>query len=65
MEPVPVYLALGSNLGDRRANLIDAISQLRHKVAVEQLSSIYETEPAYVTEQPRFLNMALRGCSVT
>jgi GTP cyclohydrolase-4 len=56
-----VYLALGSNLGDRRANLIDAISQLRHKVAVEQLSSIYETEPAYVTEQPRFLNMALRG----
>lgn len=56
-----VFIALGSNLGDRRANLIDAISQLRHKVAIEMLSSVYETEPAYVTDQPRFLNMALRG----
>jgi GTP cyclohydrolase-4 len=56
-----VYIALGSNLGDRRANLIDAISQLRQKVSVEQISSVYETEPAYVTEQPRFYNMVLRG----
>lgn len=56
-----VYIALGSNLGDRRANLIDAISQLRQKVTVEQSSSVYETEPAYVTDQPRFYNMVLRG----
>lgn len=56
-----VYIALGSNLGDRRANLIDAISQLRQKVAVEQISAVYETEPAYVTDQPRFYNMVLRG----
>jgi GTP cyclohydrolase-4 len=61
MEPSTVYLALGSNLGDRRANLIDAISQLRQKVTIEQLSSVYETEPAYVTDQPRFYNMVLRG----
>ncbi len=56
-----VYIALGTNLGDRRANLIEAISQLRQKVIVEQVSSVYETEPAYVTDQPRFCNMVLLG----
>ncbi len=61
MNGESVYIALGSNLGDRRANLIDAISQLRQQVAVEQVSSVYETEPAYVTDQPRFYNMVLRG----
>ena len=61
MKATTVYIALGSNLGDRRANLIDAISQLRQKVLIEQVSSVYETEPAYVTDQPRFYNMVLRG----
>ncbi|MEW5961322.1 MAG: GTP cyclohydrolase MptA [Chloroflexota bacterium] len=61
MKANTVYLALGSNLGNRRTNLIDAISQLRHKVVIELVSSVYETEPAYVTDQPRFLNMVLRG----
>ncbi len=64
METKTVYIALGSNLGDRRANLIDAISQLRQKVLVEQISSVYETEPAYVTDQPRFYNMVLRGSTL-
>ena len=61
MKSATVYIALGSNLGDRRANLIEAISQLRQHVHVEQTSSIYETEPAYKTDQPRFYNMVLRG----
>jgi GTP cyclohydrolase-4 len=61
MTAKTVYIALGTNLGDRRANLLDAISQLRQKVVVEQVSSVYETEPAYVTDQPRFYNMVLRG----
>ncbi|MBK9710834.1 MAG: 2-amino-4-hydroxy-6-hydroxymethyldihydropteridine diphosphokinase [Kouleothrix sp.] len=56
-----VYLALGSNLGDRRANLRAAVERLAPHVAVEQVSSVYETEPAYVLDQPRFLNAALRG----
>ncbi|MFW6184076.1 MAG: GTP cyclohydrolase MptA [Chloroflexota bacterium] len=56
-----VYIALGANLGDRRANLIDALSQLRHKVEIEQLSGIYETPPVYITDQPRFLNAVLKG----
>lgn len=56
-----VYIALGSNLGDRRANLVDALSQLRQKVIVEELSSLYETAPAYVSDQPHFLNAVLKG----
>jgi 2-amino-4-hydroxy-6-hydroxymethyldihydropteridine diphosphokinase len=61
MQAAIVYLALGSNLGDRRANLAAALAPLRERVTVEALSSLYETEPAYVTEQPRFLNAVLRG----
>jgi GTP cyclohydrolase-4 len=61
MTGTTVYIALGSNLGDRRDNLIDAISQLRQNVLVEQISAVYETEPAYVTDQPPFYNMVLQG----
>ncbi len=60
-NPHTIYLALGANLGDRVASLRNAIERLRDAVAVERLSSVYETEPAYLLDQPRFLNMALRG----
>ena len=56
-----VYLALGSNLGDRRANLVAAVERVRAQVRVEAISSLYETEPAYVGDQPRYLNAVLRG----
>jgi 2-amino-4-hydroxy-6-hydroxymethyldihydropteridine diphosphokinase len=56
-----VYLALGSNLGDRAANLRAAVGRLAVQVAVEHISSLYETEPAYVLDQPRFLNAVLSG----
>ncbi|HEY3232765.1 MAG TPA: 2-amino-4-hydroxy-6-hydroxymethyldihydropteridine diphosphokinase, partial [Roseiflexaceae bacterium] len=56
-----IYLALGANLGDRRANLAAAVARLREQVTVDALSSLYETEPAYVSDQPRFLNAVLRG----
>ena len=59
--PHIVYLALGANLGDRSASLRTAVERLRDAVAVERLSSVYETEPAYLLDQPHFLNMALRG----
>jgi 2-amino-4-hydroxy-6-hydroxymethyldihydropteridine diphosphokinase len=56
------YLGLGSNQGDRRARLRDAITLLpRHRVAVSASSSVYETEPqGEVTDQPDFLNMCIR-----
>ena len=56
------YLALGSNVGDRRDHLRAAIAMLReHGVEVEAASSTYETEPVgEIVEQPDFLNAAVR-----
>lgn len=55
-----VLLGLGTNLGDRPANLTAAIAALGRLGRVEALSGIYETAPLYVTDQPAFLNMAAR-----
>jgi 2-amino-4-hydroxy-6-hydroxymethyldihydropteridine diphosphokinase len=56
------YLGLGSNVGDRRANLQAAVEELwTHDVAVLASSSVYETEPVgEVLDQPEFLNVCLR-----
>jgi 2-amino-4-hydroxy-6-hydroxymethyldihydropteridine diphosphokinase len=56
-----IYLGLGSNLGDRRANLLWALDALRAWVAVERVSSLYDTAPLLVTDQPRFFNIACAG----
>ena len=60
-SPSVVYLGLGSNVGDRQSNLIEALQSLRAHVRIEQVSPVYETEPAHVTDQPRFLNLAVKG----
>jgi 2-amino-4-hydroxy-6-hydroxymethyldihydropteridine diphosphokinase len=56
------YLGLGSNVGDREEHLRAAIGALpQHGVAVEAVSSAYETEPVgEVLDQPDFLNAAIR-----
>lgn len=54
-----VYLSLGSNVGDRAANLNAAINRLRTLGEVLQVSSLYETEPVEFTAQPWFLNCAI------
>jgi 2-amino-4-hydroxy-6-hydroxymethyldihydropteridine diphosphokinase len=51
-----VYLSLGSNLGDRSANLRAAIERLGETGAVRAVSSFYETEPVEFRDQPWFLN---------
>jgi 2-amino-4-hydroxy-6-hydroxymethyldihydropteridine diphosphokinase len=52
-----VYLALGSNVGDRRANLAGAVERLASAdLRVVRVSSIYETAPRDVLDQPWFLN---------
>ena len=51
------YLCLGSNLGDREANLNQALLLLSGKVIVKKLSSVYQTRPVGDEEQPMFLNM--------
>jgi 2-amino-4-hydroxy-6-hydroxymethyldihydropteridine diphosphokinase len=55
------YLSLGSNLGDRRANLREAIRRLAPPVVVLAESLIYETPPWGEENQPRFFNMALKA----
>jgi 2-amino-4-hydroxy-6-hydroxymethyldihydropteridine diphosphokinase len=57
-----VYLSLGSNLGDRVANLREAIRRLRTFAAVTAVSAAYESEPVEYTAQSWFLNavVALR-----
>ncbi len=53
------YLALGTNLGDRIANLRAAQIALEPEVHVLRCSPIYETPPWGFTDQPSFLNQAL------
>jgi len=55
-----VYLGLGSNLGDRMTNLRQAVTALAGFAAIEACSRVYETAPLYLTDQPAFLNMAVR-----
>ena len=62
MAETTVYLSLGSNLGDREKNLRTAIAALADsKVRVTRVSSLYETEPVDLREQPWFLNCAVQG----
>jgi 2-amino-4-hydroxy-6-hydroxymethyldihydropteridine diphosphokinase len=54
---VTAYLGLGSNLGDREANIFSALEMLRTKgTVVIAVSPLYETEPWGMLDQPRFLN---------
>ena len=57
--PTLVFLSLGSNVGDREANLRDAQKRLGAVGRVTAVSSFYETEPVEFTEQPWFLNCAV------
>jgi 2-amino-4-hydroxy-6-hydroxymethyldihydropteridine diphosphokinase len=54
-----VYLSLGSNLGDRAANLRAALAALGQLGEVTAVSSLYHTEPVEFTAQPWFLNCAV------
>jgi 2-amino-4-hydroxy-6-hydroxymethyldihydropteridine diphosphokinase len=55
-----VYLSLGSNVGDRAANLNTAIERLRGLGEVVAVSSFYETEPVEFEAQPWFVNCAVQ-----
>ena len=59
MTGVKVYLALGSNLGDRMNNVASAVESLSQKMIIKKVSSVYETEPVYYREQPLYLNAVL------
>ena len=59
MNRVTGYLGFGTNLGDRKKNLAQAVNNLndRPDLAVLRTSGIYETKPWGLTGQPKFLNM--------
>ncbi len=58
IKPVDIYLALGSNLGDREANLQEALRLLSDRLRIVKVSPVYETEPEGGAKQPRYLNQA-------
>jgi len=57
-RPVPVAIALGSNLGDRESHFREAIAGLRRFLPTLRVSRFIDTEPVDVGPQPRFLNAA-------
>lgn len=54
-----VYLSLGTNIGNRAANLKQAISLLPPQMTVKAKSKVYETPPWGYTEQDQFLNQVV------
>jgi 2-amino-4-hydroxy-6-hydroxymethyldihydropteridine diphosphokinase len=59
---VTIYLALGSNIGDREKNLREAIQRLgKSAIHIAKVSSIYETEPVDYLDQAWFLNAVLKA----
>ncbi|HEX7049181.1 MAG TPA: 2-amino-4-hydroxy-6-hydroxymethyldihydropteridine diphosphokinase [Longimicrobiales bacterium] len=56
-----VYLGLGTNLGDREAHLREALRRLRAVVAIDAVSSVYQSEPVGYRAQPDFWNLVVRG----
>ena len=62
MSKVPrVYIAIGSNLGDRADALLRAIKAAQCFLLDVRSSPIYETAPMYVEDQPPFLNGVISG----
>jgi 2-amino-4-hydroxy-6-hydroxymethyldihydropteridine diphosphokinase len=58
----PIYLALGSNLGDREANLHEALERLAADgLTITRRSAIYETEPVGFADQGWFLNQVIEA----
>lgn len=59
-----VYLGIGSNLGDKKANCLRAIELLSAKgISVTRESSLYKTMPWGFKDQPDFINMAIEVCT--
>ena len=56
-----VYFGLGSNLGERDRNLQAALDALASVVRLTAVSSVYDTAPLLITDQPRFHNAVCAG----
>jgi len=58
---VKVFLGLGSNLGDSRQIVLDAVKALEEVLTGIRRASLYETKPLYVTDQGSFINTVVEG----
>lgn len=58
-KPQPVYIALGTNIGDRALNLQTAKNWLSRKAIITRESSVYITPPWGYTNQPDFFNQVI------
>jgi len=55
------YLCLGSNVGNKEANIADAVRLLEKKVKITKLSALYKTEPLDYEQQDFFLNQVVEA----
>ena len=53
-----IYVGIGSNLGDRQANILAALQRLRRQTEILSVSSFYESDAADGAEGPAYLNVA-------
>lgn len=58
-----VFLGLGSNEGDRVRYLERGLEGLRKQIRIDRISSVYETQPVGVRDQPWFLNLVCAGAT--
>jgi 2-amino-4-hydroxy-6-hydroxymethyldihydropteridine diphosphokinase len=58
---VKVFLGLGSNLGDSRQIVLDAVKALEEVLTDVRRAPLYETKPLYVTDQGCFINTVVEG----
>lgn len=58
---VLIYLALGSNIGDRKTYLEQALQLLTKPVNILKKSRVFHTSPQYETNQPEFLNQVIKA----
>lgn len=62
MKKNTIYLSLGSNLNNRKANLKKALKELKkNQINLLKISSLYKTEPVGLKKQPCFLNIVVKG----
>ena len=53
-----LYIGIGSNLGDRQANILAALQRLRSRAEIFAVSAFYESDAAHGAAGPAYLNVA-------
>jgi 2-amino-4-hydroxy-6-hydroxymethyldihydropteridine diphosphokinase len=54
-----IFLSLGSNIGDKKLNLINALTELSEYVNIKKVSSLYESDPLLFENQDNFYNIVI------